>query len=52
MATPAKRAIDQLRAERRIARLEPGMLEGVLEDDVGEGAILLHAHEDAERLVT
>src|SRR5262250_2092512 len=51
MAPPAERAVDQLGAEGSIARLEPRMLQRVLEDDVREGAILLHAHEDAERLV-
>src|SRR5262249_7546322 len=51
MAPPAERAADQLGAEGGIARLEPRMLQRVLEDDVGESAILLHAHEDAERLV-
>ena len=51
MAAPAERAVHDLRAEGGVARIEPALLERVLEDDVGERAILLDAQEDAQRLV-
>ena len=51
VTAPPERAVDQLRAESRLAGVETRLLEGVLENDVGEGAVFLHAHEDAQRLV-
>jgi hypothetical protein len=51
MAAPAQRAVDDLRAERRVAGVQPRPLERVLERDVGEGAIALHPDQDVQGLV-
>src|SRR6185503_3759945 len=48
---PPQRAVDDLRAERIVARVEAGEVERVLEHDVGEGLVLIDADQDAERLV-
>src|SRR5207247_5508255 len=51
VAAPAERAVDQLGAEPGIPRFETGVFQCVLQHDVREGAVLLDAHENAERLV-
>src|SRR4029450_14011708 len=51
MPPPAERAVDDLRAERIVARVEAGEVECMLEHDVSEGLVLLDADQDAERLV-
>ena len=51
VAPPAERAVNDLGAQPGIARIELCLLERVLERDVGEGAVLLDADQDAERLV-
>src|SRR5262249_28629472 len=50
MALPAEGPVHDLGAKRGVPRLQGGAVQRMLERDVGEGPIALHADEDAQRL--